>query len=292
MKKYLYQIILMFTAFIWGSAFVAQSEGTAYIGPWTFNCLRCVLGCATLLLLFPIIKKVKPTNDKLDKTALLGGFCCGVILATGMYLQQYGIAFTSVGKAGFLSSLYIIFVPLLAVFLKRKIHISIWGAVILSLVGLYFLSFSDVEHFVIGDIYILMCAFVFALHILCIDYFTEKVNPLYLALLQYAFVAIISFLPMIFIEKPELTNIQNAFLPIAYAGILSTGIAYTLQVITQKELEPSLASIIMSLESVFAALSGFLFLNQIMSSREVIGASLVFMAILVAQFPDLVNNKK
>ena len=290
MKKYFYQILLMATAFIWGSAFVAQSEGTAYIGPWTFNCLRCFLGSLALLIALPILNKISGNKEKINKEVIKGGACAGFILTFGMYFQQYGIAYTTVGKAGFLSSLYIVFVPLLAVFIKKKINMSIWIAVILSLIGLYFLSFSEVEGFVIGDIYILICAIIFAAQILCIDYFACKVNTIHLALFQFMFVAIFSFLPMLIIERPEISNIKSAMIPIMYVGILSTGVAYTLQVVTQKELEPSLASIIMSLEAVFAALSGWLFLNQMMSGREIIGACLVFGAILVAQLPDIIKK--
>ena len=290
MKKYLYQLLLMLTAFIWGSAFVAQSEGTAYIGPWTFNCLRCVLGSLALLLALPLLNKLSGNNEKINKETIKGGACAGLILTFGMYFQQYGIAYTTVGKAGFLSSLYIVFVPLLAVFIKKKINISIWLAVALSILGLYFLSFSEVEGFAIGDIYILICAVIFAIQILCIDYFAQRVNTIHLALFQFMFVAIFSFLPMIIIEKPLIANIKSALIPIMYAGILSTGVAYTLQVVSQKELEPSLASIIMSLEAVFAALSGWLFLNQMMSSREIIGACLVFGAVLVAQLPDIIKK--
>ena len=290
MKKYLYQLLLMVTAFIWGSAFVAQSEGTAYIGPWTFNCLRCVLGSLALLLMLPVLNKVNRSDKKIDKETIKGGAIAGFILTLGMYFQQYGIAYTTVGKAGFLSSLYIVLVPLLAVFIKKKTNISIWLAVLLSLVGLYFLSFKEREGFVVGDIYILICAIIFAFHILCIDYYTVKANPIYLALIQFTFVAIFSFLPMIIIEKPLIENIRSALVPIMYAGILSTGVAYTLQVVTQKELEPSLASIIMSLEAVFAALSGWIFLNQIMNGREIVGACLVFIGVLVAQIPDIIKK--
>ena len=281
----------MITAFIWGSAFVAQSEGTAYIGPWTFNSLRCILGSSALLIMLPVLNKANNDSRRIDKETIKGGIIVGVIVTLGMYFQQYGVAYTSVAKAGFLSSLYIIFVPLIAVFIKRKIHISIWFAVVLALIGLYFLSFSEVESFARGDLYILICAIIFSLHILCIDYFSERCNPIYLSLTQFLFAALFSFFPMVIIEKPELVNIKSALISLMYAGILSTGVAYTLQVITQKELEASLASLIMSLEAVFAAISGYLFLHQAMSTREIIGACLVFVAIIVAQLPEILNKK-
>ena len=290
MRKYTYQILLMITAFIWGSAFVAQSEGTAYIGPWTFNSLRCVFGVGVLLLVLPILNKNKTHHPAMNKETIKGGIIAGFIVAFGMYFQQYGIAYTTVGKAGFLSSLYIVIVPLLIFFIKKKTHISIWLAVVLALVGLYYLSFSEAETFAIGDIYIIICAFIFSLHILCIDHFTNNSNPIYLSLIQFIFVSIFSFGPMMILEKPQLVNIQNAIIPILYAGVLSTGVAYTLQVVSQKELEPSLASIIMSLEAVFAAISAYLFLGQTMSAREILGSSLVFASIIIAQLPDILKK--
>ena len=290
MKKYTYQVLLMITAFIWGSAFVAQSEGTAYIGPWTFNCLRCVFGATVLFLALPILNKKINHVSTINKETIKGGIIAGFIVALGMYFQQYGIAYTTVGKAGFLSSLYIIIVPLLVFFIKKKTHISIWFAVVIALVGLYYLSFSEKETFESGDIYIIICAFIFSLHILCIDHFTNNCNPIYLSLIQFVFVAIFSFGPMMLFEKPELVNIQNAIIPILYAGVLSTGVAYTLQVVSQKELDSSLASIIMSLEAVFAAISAYLFLGQIMSTREILGSSLVFASIIIAQLPDILKK--
>lgn len=287
MKHFKYQLLLIFGAFIWGSAFVAQSKGADVLPTFTFNTLRSVISVIAMTLLLPLLDKVRhidKTKKKYDnKQLLLGGFLCGVILAIAMYLQQFGLAYTTVGKAGFLSALYVIFVPLVGILLGRKVNLQVWIAVIIAMIGLYFLSLSEAESFAVGDLYVIACAIVYTFHILVVDYFAPRVDPIRLSLVQFATVALVCVIPMIWIEKPNIEDIKLAWIPLLYTGIISGGMGYTIQVVSQSKIESHIASIIMSLESVFAALSGYLLLHEVMSIREVLGAILVFVALLLAQ---------
>lgn len=287
MKHFKYQLLLIFGVFIWGSAFVAQSKGADVLPTFTFNTLRSVISVIAMTLLLPLLDKVRhidKTKKKYDnKQLLLGGFLCGVILAIAMYLQQFGLAYTTVGKAGFLSALYVIFVPLVGILLGRKVNLQVWIAVIIAMIGLYFLSLSEAESFAVGDLYVIACAIVYTFHILVVDYFAPRVDPIRLSLVQFATVALVCVIPMIWIEKPNIEDTKLAWIPLLYTGIISGGMGYTIQVVSQSKIESHIASIIMSLESVFAALSGYLLLHEVMSGREVFGAILVFVALLLAQ---------
>lgn len=297
--------LLVLTALIWGSAFVAQSVGMDYLGPFTFNSLRCLMGG---LVLLPVIwfmgrkgpggrKKTKPRADtqtgKIDqelaedkKTLWIGGICCGIALAAASSLQQIGLVYTSAGKAGFITALYILIVPLLGLFLGKKVGGKTWAGVGLAVLGMYFLCIKEGFFISYGDFLVMICAFIFSLHILIIDYFSPKVDGVKLSCIQFWIAGILCALPMILNEKPTPGAVAAAWLPLLYAGVLSCGVAYTLQIIAQKNTDPTVASLILSLESVFAALTGWLLINETLSPKELFGCVLVFTAIILAQLPQ------
>ena len=297
--KFKNDALLVFTALIWGSAFVAQSVGMDYLGPFTFNSLRCLLGG---LVLLPVIwfmgrkgtggqKKMasqeNPQNKKTDqKTLWIGGICCGIALAAASSLQQIGLVYTSAGKAGFITALYILIVPVLGLFLGKKVGVKTWMGVGLAILGMYFLCIKEGFFISYGDFLVMICAFIFSLHILIIDYFSPKVDGVKLSCIQFWIAGILCALPMILNEKPTLDAVAAAWLPLLYAGVLSCGVAYTLQIIAQKNTDPTVASLILSLESVFAALTGWLVINETLSPKELFGCVLVFTAIILAQLPQ------
>lgn len=291
--KLKYNLLLMLAALIWGSAFVAQSVGMDYIGPFTFNSVRSFLGSLVLLPVIWFLDKRKSEEEKKreDKKALFtGGICCGIILTVSTSLQQIGLVYTSAGKAGFITALYILIVPILGLFLGKKVGVKTWIGVALAIVGMYLLCITSEFSIAFGDLMILLCAFVFSLHILTVDYFSPKVDGVKLSCIQFLICGILSSFPMMILEHPQIGQILDAWLPIAYAGILSSGVAYTLQIITQKHLNPTVASLLMSLESVFAALTGWLVLHERLSARELLGCVLVFVAIILAQLPEKSPN--
>lgn len=276
---------LSMAAFIWGLAFVAQSVGMEHVGPWTFICIRYILGA---LILLPLIRaEYKLTNRKETapdkKAALKGGIICGIFLVSASYFQQYGIMETSVGKAGFITTLYIIIVPFLSVFLHRRIGINEWISAVIALVGFYIMSISGYSAINRGDIMLLICAFLFSMQILSIDRYVSGVDPVVLSCIEFAVSAIVGAAGMVFFEKPSIYDIKMAAIPLLYTGICSTAIAYTLQVMGQRNLKPTIASLLMSLESVFAALGGYVILHQTLSMREIIGCILVFTGVILAQ---------
>ena len=286
--------MLMLTALIWGSAFVAQSAGMAYVGPFTFNSLRCLLGALVLLPVIWILgRKEKSvqgphTEEKKGdrKTLWIGGICCGIALAVGSSLQQVGLLYTSAGKAGFLTALYILVVPLLGVFVGKRAGIKIWAGVGLALVGIYFLCVKEGFSIVQGDLLMIVSAFVFAIHILVIDYFAPKVDGVKMSCIQFLVCGVLCAVPMVIWERPAAGAVLDAYVPLLYAGVLSCGLAYTMQVVAQKDAEPTVASLILSLESVFAALTSWLILHEKRTPRELFGCALVFLAIILAQLPS------
>ena len=279
----------MLAALIWGSAFVAQSVGMDYTGPYTFNVMRSFLGS---LVLLPVIffldkKKSEEEKERADKKVLIkGGICCGIILTISTTFQQIGLLHTTAGKAGFITALYILIVPILGIFLGKKAGIKVWISVVLALGGMYLLCVTSEFTIAFGDLMVLACAFVFSLHILAVDHFSPMVDGVKLSCIQFFVCGTLSSFPMFLLEHPQLGQILDAWLPIAYAGILSSGVAYTLQIITQKHLNPTVASLLMSLESVFAALTGWLVLHERLSARELLGCVLVFVAIILSQLPE------
>lgn len=322
---------MLLTATIWGVAFVAQSVGMEYIGPFTFNAVRCSIGGAVLI---PVIfladwlekrerqgkpeaaangreslagkdgrqtgeslagKDGRQTSENLTekgaaqerKTLLVGGLSCGLIFFLATNFQQIGIMYTTVGKAGFITACYIVIVPVLGIFLKKACGPAVWGAVALALIGLYLLCMEG-DGFSIsrGDFLVLICAVLFSLHILAIDYFSPQVNGVKLSCIQFFICGILSAVFMLFTEKPVLADIFAAWAPILYAGVMSCGVAYTLQIIGQKGMNPTLSSLILSLESSISVLAGWMILGQKLSQRQLLGCAVMFGAIVLAQLPD------
>lgn len=284
-------LLLLLAAAIWGIAFVAQSVGMEYVGSFTFTAVRNYIGAMVLLPVILFLEKGKTKEqkqaEKNNRTVLLwGGIASGFFLCVASNLQQYGIKYTSVGKAGFLTAMYIVLVPILGIFLKKKVGIKLWGAVAMAVVGLYFLCMTGNDMSLHpGDLYELGCALGFSIQILTIDYFAPKVNGVKLAALQFLVCAIFSSVGML-LEQSTLQNVLAAWLPILYAGALSSGVAYTLQIIGQKGLNPTLASLIMSLESVISLIAGWIILHQKLSKRELWGCAIMFAAIILVQLPE------
>jgi len=287
-------LILLLTALIWGCAFVAQSVSMDHVGPFTFQCTRSLLGALVLVPVFLVIDSKKKKSgtyispSKKDRqTQLIAGIICGVIMTVAGNLQQIGMQYTTAGKAGFITAMYILIVPILGLFLKKKVGLKLWGCVGIALCGLYLLSvtdgFSSINQ---GDIYVLLCAVAFAFHILAVDHFVERVDGVRLSSMQFLVCGILSGIMMLLTETPTLEGLMAAGVPIAYAGIMSCGIAYTLQIVGQKYTNPTMASMIMSLESVFAVLGGMVLLREIPTLREAIGCTLMFVAIIIPQLPD------
>lgn len=286
-------LLLLLTAAIWGSAFVAQSVGMDYVGCFTFSCVRNLIGC---LVLLPYIwltgwkkeaqETVLPEEKKQENKILaIGGICCGICLCIASNLQQYGIQYTSVGKAGFLTALYIVLVPVLGIFLKKKCGLQVWISVAVAVVGFYLLSVKEGFRLEMGDIYLVLSALMFSVHILVIDYFSPKVDGVKLSCIQFFVCGILSGIVMFLTEQPSLGTLLEARIPILYAGVLACGVAYTLQILGQKDFNPTIASLILSLESVFSALAGWLILQQTLTGREKAGCFLIFCAVILAQLP-------
>ena len=289
-------LILLLTATIWGVAFVAQSVGMEYIGPFTFNAIRCVLGGLVLIPVILVLMKKKETGaenqEKEDKKTLwAGGIACGVILCIASNLQQFGIMEASVGKSGFFTALYIVMIPVIGIFIGKRPGIKLWFCVALAVVGMYLLCMKD-GSFTIerADIMLLLCALAFSFHILVVDYFSPKVDGVKMSCIQFFVCGVLSAVGMLFTETPDISNIQAAWLPLLYAGLLSCGVGYTLQIVGQKGINPVIASLIMSLESVISALAGWVILGQVLSPKEILGCVLMFVAIIITQIP--IGNKK
>ncbi len=288
MKKTNYKslLLLLLAAIIWGIAFVAQTVGMDYVSPFTFNGVRCLLGAVVLLPVIYLFDKKKTVEEKQkeDKKALwIGGILCGLCLCTASSLQQIGLQYTTAGKAGFLTALYIILVPIFGLFFKKKCSPFVLGSIVLATIGLYLLSIKEGFYIEKGDIYVMICAVIFSLHILTIDYFSPKCDGVKLSCVQFLVSGTIATVIALVVEKPEMTQIMAAWLPIAYAGILSCGVAYTLQIIGQKGMNPTVASLVLSLESVVSVLAGWVLLNQSLSARELVGCVIMFIAIVLAQ---------
>ena len=282
-------ILLVLTALIWGCAFVAQSVGMDYVGPFTFNMARFLIGAIVLL---PVIwfmdrqRKMGAEKGAGQKTLIIGGICCGIALAVASTLQQWGILFTTVGKAGFITAMYIVIVPLLGIFIGKKVRPLIIGCVAIAVVGFYFLCMTESLRLGLGDFLVLLCAIAFSIHILVIDHFSPKVDGVKMSAIQFLTAAIISAVPTLLWEQPVFTEILQAWQPVLYAGVMSCGVAYTLQIIAQKNADPTVASLLLSLESVFSVLAGWVLLGQGLSLKEMFGCVLIFCAIILAQLPE------
>lgn len=289
-------LLLLLTACIWGIAFVAQSVGMDYVGPFTFNCVRSIIGglvlipCIWLLDRIDPGRKEKPVSAQEHRTnqknLLLGGICCGLALCLASNFQQFGIQYTTVGKAGFITACYIVIVPLLGLFFKKKCSLLIWASVVLALFGLYLLCITESFTVGMGDLLVFVCAILFSVHILVIDYFSPKVDGVRMSCIQFLVCGILSGIAMLLTETPRLSDILAAWQPILYAGILSCGVAYTLQIVGQKGMNPTVASLILSLESCISVLAGWVILGQTLSMREFGGCIVMFAAIILAQLPS------
>ena len=277
-------MLLLFTATIWGIAFVAQSVGGETMGPFSFNGLRFIIGCIVHLPVIYFIDKVtagekKPKTKENTTTLWLGGILCGIVIFCATYFQQVGMLYTTVGKAGFLTSCYILLVPIFSIFLGKRCANKIWLCVALALFGLYKLCLAGQDNFSFnfGDILELIAAIFFTFHILVIDYFSPKVDGVRMSCIQFLTCGLLSIIPMMCLERPTIASIQSALIPLLYTGILSSGVAYTLQIIGQKGLNPTVACLIMSLESVISVIAGWLILNQGMSNTELLGCFILFL---------------
>jgi drug/metabolite transporter (DMT)-like permease len=287
LRKQIYgNLMLLVTAFIWGSTFVSQSASMEYIGPFTFNAFRCLLGGSVLIPVVFVINRKKAKKTSIEKKyTLVGGLLCGVFLFLGSSLQQIGIQYTTVQKTSFISTLYIIIVPIFGLFGRRRLSTFGWAAVALSTVGLYLLCIREDLTINPGDAYIFFSAILYAGHILLIDRFIAHADGVAMSCIQFFVTSCLSAGCMFLFETPVLSDIKMAAGSIVYAGIMSNGVAYTLQIIAQKSSAPAIASLIMSLESVFGALSGWLFLNERVALREGVGMVLMFSAIILSQLP-------
>jgi len=282
-------LILMITAIIWGVSFVSQSVGMDFIGPCTFNGIRTLLGAVVLIpfILFSDKKNnFRKMTEKEKHDLILGGITCGVLLCIASTIQTLGIKYTTTAKSGFITAMYIIFVPFTGFFMKKKVGIVTYAGALIALAGLYMLCMSGESlNINIGDILTLVCAIFFTFHILAVDYFSARVNGVKLACLQFFVSGIINIILMLILEKPDFTIVKSCWMPILYSGIMSCGMGYTLQIIGQKYTDPTPAAIIMSMEAVFAALAGFVLLNESLEPIQILGCIVMFAAILIVQIP-------
>ena len=291
LKQFRGALLLTLTALIWGTAFVAQSLGMDYLGPFTFNGVRNFVAAVGLL---PVIAFLRRRQGKAEargaagnsrKTLWVGGVLCVLALGVASSLQQIGIQFTTVGKAGFLTALYIVIVPLLGLLLKKRVALPVWVSVVIAAAGTYLLSIQEDFTIAAGDLFVILCAVCVSVHILLVDRFSPSVNGVELSCIQFLVAGVFSTIVAFLVETPNVQDILRSWGPILYTGLISSGVGYTLQILGQKDTPPAVASLIMSLESVFAALSGWLLLGQGMTGREAVGCALVFAAVVLAQIP-------
>lgn len=289
-KKMLSNIILTVTAIIWGTAFVAQRVGMEKIGPVTYNAVRYVLSTVFIFIII-LIRNTFSKNNKTEKqpsadkdSTLKGIITCGLILFVASNLQQAGLVFTTAGKAAFITTLYILLIPIIGIFIGMKTNFLTWLAVAVGALGLFFLSISDSFSIQKGDLIVMIGALFWAFHVIFIDKFLIKgVDPLVLSCGQLGVVAVLSTIMAFVLETPNIAEIKDAWFTIAYAGIMSGGVGYTGQILGQRYAKPVIASLILSTESAFGAIAGAIILNEIMSGRELLGAVLMFVAVILSQ---------
>ncbi len=282
-------IMLIITALIWGSAFVAQYIGSSTLEPFSFNSVRMLIGGIVLLPVILLSDKLgishPPQSAKDKRDLLLGGVLCGVVLCAASNLQQFGIGETTAGKAGFITAMYIVLVPLISLFLGQKSGLTLWISVAVAAVGLYLLCVKEnftVNH---GDFLIMLCAVCYAFHILLISHFSSRVDGVRMSCIQFWVAGIVGLPGMFLFETPTFAAIFDCRWALLYAGVLSCGVGYTLQILAQRDADPTVASLLMSLESVFSVLSGWIVLGDVLSPKEAIGCVLIFAAVILAQLP-------
>lgn len=291
-------LLLLLTATIWGTAFVAQSVGMEYVEAFTFTFARSIVGGIVLIPCIWFLRWLKKREKKtscdvmcakrplVTKIEWIGGICCGLALCAASNFQQIGIAYTTVGKAGFITALYVVIVPIMGLFFKKRVSFVVWICVVLSVIGLYLLCMTEGSlTLAYGDLLVLICAVLFSVHIMVIDHFSPQGDGVVMSCIQFFVCGIVSGIIMLFVETPSLENIMAAAMPILYAGMLSSGVAYTLQIVGQKDMNPTVASLILCLESVVSALAGWLILHEALTVRELLGCVLMFVAIVLAQVP-------
>lgn len=287
------QVVLpLITALIWGSAFVTQSLSAAHLGCFSFNALRAIPAVLVLLVLLAVMQRIHPREkySAEEKRALLrGGLVCGAFLALAINLQQFGMGTTSAGKAGFITALYIVLVPVFSTVLGKKAKKSIWLCVIAAVAGLYFLCFdgSRTLSFSSGDMYVFLSAFAFTAQILAVDYFVQQVDGIALSCAQFAVVIMLSAIgALAFGEHTTLEAVKTCIPYLLYVGVVSSGVGYTLQIIAQKDGDPTVVSLLLSLESFFAVVCGAIVLHERMSLREYFGCALMLAAVILSQLPE------
>ncbi len=290
-------LILLLTAFVWGASFIAQSKGVEEISPIAFNGIRCMLGAIVLIPVILLLDNTKKRNGTViqgfNKKLIVGGTICGVLLCIATTLQTAGMIYTSPGKSGFITAMYMIIVPIIGLFLGKKPRAVIVISVIIAVCGMYLMCVEPGASINIGDILTAICAIVFSFHIIAIDHFSPQVDGVKLAFTQFFVCGLINIIWMLFDDIPKLDNVLNCWASIGYSGIMSCGVAYTLQIVGQKYTDPTSASIIMSLESVFATLTtvvlialGWELTGGALSAKEITGCILMFVAIILVQLPE------
>ena len=296
MKQHFNQLrgsmLLLLTSMIWGAAFVAQSAGMDYIGPFTFNGLRMLMGAAVLLPFLLKRRTGTPAAASERKTLLTGGILCGIALFLGSTLQQIGIVDTTAGKAGFITAMYVVLVPVMGVFVGHKQPWLVWLGVALSAVGMYFLCVHESLSLNQGDLMVLAGAVGFSFHILLIDRYSAHVDGVKLSCLQFFVAGVLGLVCMFLFETPQISQIFAAWLPLLYAGVFSCGVAYTLQILGQRDTDPTIASMILCLEAVFSVIFSWFLLGERLSAREIFGCVLIFAAILLAQLKGKAQEPK
>ena len=294
-QKYKGVFLLLLTSFIWGTAFVAQRKGMEFIGPFTFNGIRSFIGAAVLLPLVAFsMKSAKAMDPALPnalqakdskKSLVIGGLLCGILMFAASSLQQYGMVYTTSGKAGFITAMYIVIVPLLGIFIGKKIRPLLWCCVAIAVLGLFLLTIKEDLSLNRGDVLVMVCALFFSVHILVIDHFSPRTNPIALSQVQLLITGLLSIPFILGLETVHWSSVLECWFPIFYAGVMSCGVAYTLQIVAQRHTEPTVASLLLSLESVFAVLAGAIILGEVLNARELIGCILMFVAIVLSQLP-------
>ena len=293
-KQFQGNIMLLTASLLWGSTFVAQSAGMEFVGPFTYNLSRSFIGFLVLVPMVILFRKrflrLHPLSErqqkKLDQSSFTGGICCGSVLFIASSLQQVGISSTTAGKAGFITALYIVIVPIMGILMGKKIAKIIWIYVLMAIFGFYLLCIKEGFSIGKGDFFCLLCAVAYSFHIMVIDHFTTQfTDGVLISCVQFLTVGILSVIPTLLFEAPSFSAIWDARITILYAGILSSGVAYTLQILAQSRTSPTIAPLLMSMESVFAVVFGWLILNENLSLREMLGCAIVFLAVVLAQLP-------
>ena len=288
-------IILVLTALIWGTAFVFQRMGVQNVAPMTFNSSRMLLAAiavGTVALILgkrdkdKLLAKTPEEQQSFKKNTIIGGIFCGLFLAGGSAFQQMGLVYTTAGKAGFITALYILIVPVISfLFFRKKISWIVWLAVIIGVFGMYLLCVNEGFSLTRGDLLVTVCAFIFSGHILCIDHFVKLGDPIRISAIQFVTATVLLGILAFIFEEPSWDDLTKVVIPILYCGVISGGVGYTLQMIGQKMTTPTVASLLMSLESVFAALAGAIILHESMTAKELIGCVIMFVAIILVQIP-------